>query len=221
MIDRFKQAKAQAREYQKYWHQPSPEGQQVYISMGDSTGLGVGSADPHSGYVGLIARQLEHLTGKSVRTINFCISGERAADMLRRQIPRLEREPAPDFLTCVIGANDVVSSRRWRQKEFKHTMEQIAAALPSHAILGLVPSFGFLPLEYRVRSANEAITEVAAQRQLAVADLYSVTRDLWPRKIWRHVSRDFFHPNELGYQVWAQALWPLLQQRAQSLRGNP
>lgn len=210
MSARVRAAIEQARAHQKFWDQPR-RGDDVYIAMGDSAGLGVGSPDPLKGYVGLLSDRLAERTGRSIRVINFCVSGEKARDVLWRQVPRLEREPAPDYLTCIVGGNDVAFTRRWDQSAFRGTMQEIAAALPSHAVLGLVPSFGRLPVfERRVRMANRAIREVGSEFGLDVADIYTPTRAQGFRQHLANLSPDFFHPNADGYRLWADAIWPLI-----------
>lgn len=216
MSNRIRAAIAQARSHQDFWGK-GKTGELVYIALGDSTALGVGVEDPLQGYVGLLAARLADATGKTVRTINLAISGERSADLLRRQIPRFGSLPRPDFVTCVVGGNDVAFARRWNQEAFTSTIDSIAAGLPQHAVIGLVPSFGHSPFEYRVRRANQAIRAAATNRGLAVADLYSPTRALWPFRYWKHTSRDFFHPNGRGHMLWTDAIWPHLETQAAAL----
>lgn len=204
----------QARAYQEYWHAPTT-GDLVYIVLGDSAALSVGAPDPQQGYVGLLSARLMRATGRSIRVINLAVSGERAADLLRRQVPRLKDLPDPHFVTCVVGGNDVAFHRFGRPypvEAFTTSMTRIMEALPQHAIIGAVPSFGHWPFENRVRQANDVIRRITRARGMAFADLYEASRPLWPfRYTASYVSRDLFHPNARGHRLWADALWPHLQ----------
>lgn len=211
----------QARAYQEYWHSPTA-GELVYVVLGDSAALSVGAPDPLQGYVGLLSARLGRATGRSIRVINLAVSGERASDLLRRQIPQLDGLPQPDFITCLVGANDVAFHRLGRPypvEAFTATMSRIVEALPRHAIVGAVPSFGYWPFENLVKQTNDAIRRVTTAHGLAFADLYESTRPLWPfRYTAGYVSRDLFHPNARGHALWADAIWPHLQAQ---LDGKP
>ncbi len=204
----------QARAYQEYWHSPTT-GELTYIVLGDSAALSVGAPDPQQGYVGLLTSRLMRATGRSIRVINLAVSGERAADLLRRQIPQLPTLPAPDFITCVVGANDVAFAplrRPYPVEEFTTSMTKIVQALPPHAVVGAVPSFGHWPFEGRVQQTNSATRRIATAHGLGFADLYETTRPLWPfRYTAGYVSRDLFHPNARGHRLWADTIWPHLQ----------
>lgn len=203
----------QARSHQNYWHEPQ-SGEIVYIALGDSTAIGVGAPDPFQGYVGLLAARLGRATGRSIRTINLAVSGERTRDLLSRQIPRLDELPKPDFMTCVVGANDVAFApltRRFDSRPFAANISAILAGLPQHAVVGNVPSFGIWPYDGRVRRVNDLLEDGVTRNGLVLADLYSPTKQLWPWRYWRYASADFFHPNARGHKLWADVLWPLLE----------
>lgn len=59
--------------------------------------------------------------------------------MLERQIPRLTGMPAPDFVTCVIGGNDVAWARVLDLEAFTQEIEAIAER-PKGAVIGSLPS---------------------------------------------------------------------------------
>lgn len=200
----------QGREHRAYWDRPQ-RGELTYVALGDSAAVGVGVDDPHQGYVGLLAARLAETTARTVRTVNLAISGATATTLLREQIPQLSYAPRPDFVTCVIGGNDVAWEWWRRSHTFADPMGDVASRLPAGSVLGTVPSFGHWPYEGWVRRANDVIQRQAHRHGHAVADLYAPTRGLWPWRYSRVLADDFFHPNAAGHTLWADAIWPLLR----------
>ncbi|GGD40931.1 hypothetical protein GCM10010915_22260 [Microbacterium faecale] len=182
----------------------------TYVALGDSAGVGVGVDDPEHGYVGVVARRLTESTGKTLRVMNFSISGAMARDVLDNQVPKLTEIPAPDFVTCVIGGNDVAWKAVFRPADFERDMESIATALPTGSVLGLVANFRHWPHENRVRRANQVIRQAAERHSHAVADIHSPTTTLPLREYLRTFAHDRFHPNEKGHLLWADAVWAQL-----------
>lgn len=200
----------------KHWAQPQ-QGTLTYVALGDSAGVGVGVDDPAQGYVGMIAQRLAETTGETVRVVNLSVSGAKAKDVLDRQIPELAEMPAPDFVTCVIGGNDVAWTGVFRADDFKHDMEMIAARLPHGAVMGSVPNFMHWPYENRARKANRAIQQAASQYGHVVADIHSPTTRLSFRGYMETFAGDWFHPNEKGHALWADAIWDQLSDQ----QGSP
>lgn len=91
-------------------HEP---GELLYVALGDSAALGVGTADLDASYVGLIAHRLQRLAYQRVRVVNLGRYGARVHGVLDRQLDALagaERtwgRPA-DLVTLAIGGNDAV-----------------------------------------------------------------------------------------------------------------
>ncbi|QVQ51543.1 SGNH/GDSL hydrolase family protein [Spiractinospora alimapuensis] len=199
----------QGRDHRRYWDRPQ-RGELTYLALGDSAAVGVGVGDPRRGYVGVLADRLAKDTGRTVRTVNLAVSGATAATLLRDQIPQLADVPNPDFVTCVIGGNDVAWEWWRRSHTFADPLRRIARRLPAGSVLGTVPSFGHWPYEGWARRANGVIHEEAYSNGHLVADLYTPTRRLWPWR-YRHIlAGDLFHPNAAGHTLWADAIWPLL-----------
>jgi len=196
----------------EHWAQPQ-QGALTYVALGDSAGVGVGVDDPGQGYVGVIARRLAESTGGTIRVVNLAVSGAKARDVLDRQIPKLAEMPTPDFLTCVIGGNDVAWAGRFRADDFARDMEAISARLPDGAVMGSVPNFMHWPFEHRARKANRAIQHAASQYGHAFADIHSPSTGLSFRSYMATFAGDGFHPNERGHELWADAVWEQLARR--------
>ena len=208
-----RRSREQSRKHTHHWAQPQ-SGTLTYVALGDSAGVGVGVDDPSHGYVGLTAQRLAQATGESVRVLNLSVSGAKATDVLERQVPKLAQLPTPDFTTCVIGGNDVAWSGSFHVDDFASDMALVSQQLPASAVMGLVPHFMHWPYEGRARKANQAIAQAAALRGHRVADIHSATKALSVRGYLATFARDYFHPNEHGHEIWANALWeqfPLVQ----------
>lgn len=204
-------SRRQVRSHAEFWAVPRGTGPVTYVALGDSAAQSVGVDDPREGYVHLLGRRLQYASGQHISIVNLSVSGATAEDLVGHQLPQLAQLPVPDVLTCVIGGNDVAAFRhRFRAQRFAAAARTLTHALPPHAVLGTIPSFGHWPYEGRVRAANRALREAAASTGLAVGDLYAPTRRLWPWRSLSILAGDGFHPNARGHVLWADALWPHL-----------
>lgn len=204
----LRSSRRQAYDHAEYWERRRARPKELtYLALGDSAAVGVGVDDPARGYVGVIARRLAEASAKTVRVVNLAVSGAKARDVLDGQIPRVPEVTAPDFVTCVVGGNDVAWGARFRAEGFAEVMVAIAQLLPDRSVMGLVPRFGHWPYEGRVRKANRIIGEAAGLRRHAVADIYSETRRLSLPEYLKTLAADYFHPNAVGHELWADAMW--------------
>lgn len=213
----IRRSRRQARAHAAYWARPQV-GTLRYVALGDSAGVGVGVDDARLGYVGLIAQRLERTTGQAVRTVNLCVSGARAQDVLSTQLPELAAIGAPDVVTCLIGGNDVAWAPFFDARRFAHTMTSIAARLPERSVLGTVPHFLHWPYETRARKANRAIHRAAEAGGHVIADIHAATKKLSLGRYLRTFAGDRFHPNEHGHALWAEAIWDHILPRNSPVR---
>lgn len=198
-------SREQERVHARYWG-IAQTGELTYAALGDSAGVGVGVDDLATSYVSRVAAALQDRSGKSVAIANLSVSGARAADVLEHQVPQLSDLSKPDHVTCVVGGNDVAWARRFDAKAFGQTISEIAAQLPRRSVLGLVPSFWHWPYDARAKRANAAIESAAQNHGHFVANIYAKTKALGFRRYLGTLSKDFFHPNEHGYKLWAEAI---------------
>ena len=80
--------------YESYWrrHNEKVQGKQIdYVALGDSTAQGIGASHPSSGYVPLIARELESRYDKKIRYVNLSKSGATIEQALSTQLPAMEK----------------------------------------------------------------------------------------------------------------------------------
>ncbi len=193
--------------HSKWWrdHARQP-GEVLYVAMGDSAAQGIGASRPDHSYVGVLARDIRDVTGRSVRVVNLSVSGATVELAVRDQLPKFVKY-RPDVVTVAIGANNI---RHWDPDAFERGIRELFAALPSHALVANLPYFHFPHNERKVLHANRIVRAVADEHGLTVVPLHTVTRVQGVRAIVSQFAIDFFHPNDHGYRVWAQAFRPSL-----------
>ncbi len=170
----------------------------LLVALGDSLAQGVGASRPELGYVGLLRQQLSTVHGCEVGVVNVSRSGAVIEDVVATQIPALTGQSAravsPLLMVCTVGSNDLVrgaSPRRLRSR-----MEALFAVAPPGLIVATMPSVGSITASL----ANRHVRQLARETGRPLADVGSALRS------WRGRSaNDRFHPNDRGYQVWAEA----------------
>lgn len=193
--------------HSKWWRDHAEtEGELLYVALGDSAAQGIGATSPERSYVGLLAGDIRKATGRSLRVINLSVSGATTALAVQDQLPRFRRL-APDIVTVAIGANDIAG---WDPDAFGRNLRTIFAALPRHAIVADVPCFHLRHNERKVAVANRMLRELAREYGLTLAPLHEATRRQGIIGILTQFAQDMFHPNDHGYEVWAEAFRPAL-----------
>lgn len=182
------------------------KGELLYVAIGDSAAQGIGASEPNRGYVGILADHIRLSTARTVRVINLSVSGATVELAVRDQLPRFVRLD-PDVVTVAIGANDIAL---WDAAVFETGIRKIFAALPDHAIVADLPCFHLPHNERKVAEANRLLRGVAEEFGLTVVPLHAATKRQGLRSVATQFANDFFHPNDRGYRVWAEAFLPEL-----------
>ena len=208
------QLQARVEEHRESWSQPRGEpGGLVYVALGDSAAQGIGASRPERGYVGLLAERLRAATGRPVQVVNLSASGARIDDLLREQLPRLAGLDA-DVVTVAIGGNDV---RAYDRQAFEEQVDRLVAALPAGTFVADVPYYMHGRWERRAQQAADAVTERARAAGLVPVPLHEALRDEGWSAMLDQFAADWFHPNDRGHRVWADAFWAEIS-RSDALR---
>ena len=190
-----------------WWRTHAKEkGELLYVAIGDSAAQGIGASAPNRGYVGILADHIRLATGKTVRVLNLSVSGATVDLAVRDQLPRFLKLQ-PDIVTVAIGANDIA---QWDPVRFEAGIRTLFAALPAHALVADLPCFHLPHNDRKVFVANRIVREVAAEHGLTVVPLHEATERQGLRSVFTQVANDFFHPNDRGYRIWAEAFLPQL-----------
>ncbi len=206
----------QVSNYQQYWSDLAAtrphEDAIIYAALGDSAAQGVGASQPLKGYVGLIAKDLEHQSGQPVHIINLGVSGAKTADITNVQLPKLKALNLPEnsLVTVGAGANDMAD---YEPAKFKTDLEKLYSQLPIQTIVADIPYFGsglHKSREKFVLEANAIIHDAAKKYNLKLAKLHESTKN--GDSFGVH-SYDFFHPSDKGYKNWYEAFRQVLRQK--------
>lgn len=196
-----------------YWSVPRGDrGGLLYVALGDSAAQGIGASRADRGYVGVLAQRLRDSTGHPVEVVNLSRSGARLSDVLDRQLPALAAlDRGADLVTVAIGGNDV---RHYDRHSFAVQAERLAAALPPGAYVADVPYFMHGRWERDAQQAADLLRTAARASALPTVELHQALRAEGWRAMLTQFAADWFHPNDRGHRVWADAFW-------RSIQGDP
>lgn len=189
-----------------------------YIAAGDSTAVGEGASSVETTYPYLLLSELSK--NNTVTYKNVGVSGAKTQDVIDKQLEHIISFN-PDVVTLSVGAND--STHLWSRKTTLTNIQKIIADITSntHATVyvAVVPNFKggwLLPwayiqlLEFRNNGLNKSITALESERVKIVNvhdfgwEKFSSMRDIY--------AADGFHPNDAGYQNWANAFLSRIQE---------
>ncbi|MEO5632270.1 GDSL-type esterase/lipase family protein [Gaiella sp.] len=165
----------------------------LWLALGDSTAQGIGASAFDRGWVGQL-HGLMVADGREWRVVNLSQSGGRVRDVIGDQLPlarRLALEPA--LITVAVGANDLRPNRR---DDLAADLETLTAVLPAGTVLGTIPG-----RPKTVAPFNELVRAWASRLDLRVAETGGAIIPPWRGKL----AADWFHPNDVGYAMWARA----------------
>lgn len=190
-----------------------------FVVLGDSTSAGLGAGRPDEAYPTLLARRLAADTGRRVRLTVLGVSGARTRDVLRDQVPQVAGLD-PDLVFIGIGANDVthLTSLASVRDDMREILESVRATGAEVAVAGAPDMRVYAwhqPLRWitylRGRQVTDAIEEVGREQGVAVVELAEKTGHFFAEQPETHFSEDEFHPSEVGYRRWADAIYPVLR----------
>lgn len=210
---------SQVSRYKKYWDTANNSHTEnallTYVALGDSSAQGVGASRPEKGYVGLIRDQLATELDGEVRTLNLSKSGAKLEDVIKDQVPQLEKLNDNLLLTMQAGANDMSD---FEEGKFKTEMNEIMSRLPARSVVSDVPYFGdtrFKNLNENVQKANKIIRELAAEHDVRLVPLYDRIKTNGGLKT---LAVDLFHPSDYSYKHnWAPIFWEGIDKEIDSL----
>jgi lysophospholipase L1-like esterase len=190
----------------EYWSEPRGEpGGLLYVALGDSAAQGIGASSPGNGYVALLADRLTAATGKRVQVVNLSSSGARIRDVLDTQLPALSAlGRTPDVVTVAIGGNDV---RAYDRATFAAEADRLTRALPAGAYVADAPYFMHGRWERDADQAAGLLRASAAKQGLRPVELPDALEAQGWRAMLTQFAADWFHPNDRGHRVWADASW--------------
>jgi lysophospholipase L1-like esterase len=193
-----------------------------YVALGDSYTIGtsvavadrwpdrlvaaLGSGEPHLAMVA-----------------NLAVNGATTDDLIARQLPALDRH-RPEFLTLLIGVNDVV--QRQPLSRYEDNVRTILGDLvervgPERIVVVAVPDYTVTPAgaaygdprrqHEAIVAVNAAMTRLAAVQGIAWVDIFDLSLRAADDPML--VASDGLHPSGAQYALWVERIVPVVAER--------
>ena len=185
-----------------------------YVALGDSTGVGVGAAK--GGYVSRLFRRMEKARPGSTLT-NLCVSGATSDDVRNNQLEQALKAK-PTFVTLGIGINDI--GHGFSPEAFAENVDAVLRQLQSQTearvVVSNIPDISTAPripelmrpeIKRLIVLFNQKLDEIARRYGATVVDIHQATREQLATHP-EYFSSDGFHPSDIGYETWAEQMWP-------------
>jgi len=187
-----------------------PAGTVVWV--GDSSAAGLGATEP----AGTLPAQVAALLGRPVRLTVLARSGDRVADVLRDQLPKLS-DLRPMLVFVSVGANDTahLTPRPRFRRDYAALLAGLPPSVDTVVVLG-VPDGGAPP---RLAQPLRAVAgwrgrrlDIDARRittrfpQARYVDIAGRTGPRFRAHPTTYFAPDRYHPNDAGYGLWAEAV---------------
>ena len=190
-----------------------------YVALGDSYTIGTS--------VGTDERwpnQLVKAVGDRVPlelVANLGVNGYTSGDLLRDEVPELA-DLQPDFVTILIGVNDVVRGRPIDQ--YRTNVQQILGTVldvvpRDHVVVVATPDYTRTPrgADYgdpaqqraEIAAFNAALRDMATERGIAFVDITPVADQAGEDS--SLVASDKLHPSGEQYRRWVELIAPVVE----------
>jgi acyl-CoA thioesterase I len=184
-----------------------------YIALGDSYTIGTSVAERERWPNQLVARE-----PRLELVANLAANGLTSRDVIEVELPQLDAL-RPDFLTLLIGVNDVVQGvpaetyRRNVVRILEDAVERIGAnrvlvvTTPDYTVTPAGSDYG-APVQQAagIRENNAIINEVARALGIAVVDIHDISLEAATEP--SLVAFDGLHPSGAQYARWVERILP-------------
>jgi len=186
-----------------------------YVILGDSTVAGSGVSNLVDTLPYKIAAQLasQH---HYVKVTNLARSGAKMYDVMNSQLPQLS-SLSPNLITLNCGANDAThfTGLSDYRSQLSTILNNLQATGAPQIIVATAPDLTFAPalpplyrsfVGWRAAQQNDILTNMANHAPFKIVDIYTDGKLETPGSY----AADYFHPNAVGYQRWADLYTNLL-----------
>jgi acyl-CoA thioesterase-1 len=193
-----------------------------YVALGDSYTIGT-SVAPDERWPDQLVAALGTAEPSLELVANLGVNGYTSADVIARELPALPGL-RPEFVTVLIGVNDVV--RRVRPARYEANVVTILGALEAHLpadriVAVATPDYTVTPAgaDYgdpraqhdRIAAVNAILARHAAARGIAWVDIFDISERAADDP--SLVARDGLHPSGVQYALWVQRILPMVATR--------
>jgi lysophospholipase L1-like esterase len=191
-----------------------------YVALGDSYTIGT-SVEASERF----PDQLVAALGREAPTLrlvaNLGVNGYTSADLIRGELPALEGLQ-PEFVTVLIGVNDVVQgvTSKTYEANVGTILDALLAQLPSaHIVTVAIPDYTVTPAggDYgdprqqhdQIVASNAIMERLAGERGIAFVDTFDLSvRAADDRSL---VATDGLHPSGAQYGLWVDRILPVVE----------
>jgi acyl-CoA thioesterase I len=192
-----------------------------YVALGDSYTIGTAVSEAER-WPNQLVGALGGAAAPLRLAANVAVNGFTTADVIAEELPLLE-DLRPDFVTLLIGVNDVVQGvpdetyRAHLETIFDRLLRRLA---PSRVLAVTTPDYTVTPagadygdpVERRagIVRANGTMNEVAASREVAVVDIFDLSQGAARDR--SLVAADGLHPSGVQYALWISRIAPAVRE---------
>lgn len=186
-----------------------------YVALGDSYTIGT-SVDAADRFPDQLVRRVPELE----LVANLGVNGYTTADLIRDELPALTGL-APDFVTLLIGVNDVVQSMPSATYEANvvQIFDVLLAALSADRLVAVsIPDYTATPAgaDYgdpttrssAIVDANAIMERLTGDRGIAFIDIFDISLGAATDR--SLVAADGLHPSGRQYAVWVERIAPVV-----------
>jgi acyl-CoA thioesterase-1 len=191
-----------------------------YVALGDSYTIGT-SVEAAERFPDQLVAALGSDAPALRLVANLGINGYTSADLIREELPALG-SLVPDFVTVLIGVNDVVQGVPPGTYEANAVtiLDALGRRLPSDRIVTVaIPDYTVTPagadygdpgVQHDAIVASNAVMErLAGERGIAYVDIFDLSlRAADDRSL---VAADGLHPSGAQYALWVERILPVVE----------
>lgn len=199
---------------------PGATGILRYVALGDSYTIGT-SVQPAERFPDQLVAALGPTAPTLQLTANLGVNGYTSADLVREELPALD-DLEPEFVTVLIGVNDVVQGVPIETygASVASILDALLARLPADRIVTIAtPDYTVTPAgaDYGdptrqhdgIVASNTVMERLAAARGIAFVDIFDLSlRAAEDRSL---VADDGLHPSGTQYRLWVERIQPVVE----------
>ena len=194
-----------------------------YVALGDSYTIGtaVGPAASWPAQLVQILAGGRGRPGPLELVANLARNGRTSADLVREQLPELSGW-RPEFVTVLIGVNDVVQGvpRSDYQANVRTIFEHLLGGLPPRRLVTVgIPDYTVTPrgADYgdpaeqsrAIAECNEIMRASSAEHGVRHVDVFDLSRRAASDR--SLVAADGLHPSAAQYALWVERIAPVVE----------
>ena len=191
-----------------------------YVALGDSYTIGTGVQEAER-FPNQLVAALSGDAGPLELVANLGVNGYTTADLIRDELPTLD-DLRPEFVTLLIGVNDVVQGVAPATYAanvaaiLDALLERLAAnrivtvAIPDFTVTLAGADYGDPRRQHDgIVAANATMTRLAGERGMAFVNIFDLSlRAGADRSL---VAADGLHPSGAQYALWVERILPVVE----------